>query len=51
MREIQELPITLRPGTGKGPSYQTRVVGNIPAIIYGGSTEVQKNIIAKQLGL
>jgi large subunit ribosomal protein L25 len=39
MREIQELPITLRPGTGKGPSYQTRVLGNIPAIIYGGSTD------------
>ncbi|MDR3528183.1 MAG: 50S ribosomal protein L25/general stress protein Ctc [Rhizomicrobium sp.] len=39
MREIQELPITQRPGTGKGPSYQTRVLGNIPAIIYGGSSD------------
>jgi len=39
MREIQELTITPRPGTGKGPSYQTRVLGNIPAIIYGGSTD------------
>lgn len=39
MREIQELSVQPRPGTGKGPSYQTRQKGLIPAIIYGGNEE------------
>lgn len=39
MREIQELSVQPRPGTGKGPSYQTRQKGQIPAIIYGGSSD------------
>lgn len=39
MREIQELTVQPRPGTGKGPSYQTRLKGQIPAIIYGGSSD------------
>lgn len=39
MRDIQELSVELRPGTGKGPSYQTRVKGLIPAIVYGGDIE------------
>ncbi|HUO97461.1 MAG TPA: 50S ribosomal protein L25/general stress protein Ctc [Rhizomicrobium sp.] len=36
MREIQELSVSPRPGRGKGPSYQARRKGQIPAIIYGG---------------
>ena len=39
MREIQELSVQPRPGTGKGPSYQTRLKGLIPAIVYGGNEE------------
>ncbi|NIK87752.1 large subunit ribosomal protein L25 [Rhizomicrobium palustre] len=39
MREIQELTVEKREGTGKGPSYQTRQKGQIPAIIYGGSSD------------
>lgn len=39
MRQIQELSVERRPGTGKGPSYQTRRNGHIPAIIYGGKEE------------
>lgn len=39
MREIQELIVQPRPGTGKGPSYQTRLKGLIPAIIYGGNED------------
>jgi large subunit ribosomal protein L25 len=39
MREIQELTVQLRPGIGKGPSYQTRQKGQIPAIIYGGKID------------
>lgn len=39
MREIQELSVSPRPDTGKGPSYQTRQKGLIPAIIYGGSSQ------------
>ena len=39
MREIQELSVQPRQGTGKGPAYQTRQKGQIPAIIYGGSSD------------
>jgi large subunit ribosomal protein L25 len=39
MRQIQELSVERRPGTGKGPAYQTRQKGHIPAIIYGGKEE------------
>lgn len=39
MREIQELTVAKREGLGKGPSYQTRQKGQIPAIIYGGSSD------------
>lgn len=39
MREIQELRGELRTGTGKGPAYQTRQKGLVPAIIYGGTKE------------
>ena len=36
MRQIQELSVERRHGTGKGPAYQIRRKGQIPAIIYGG---------------
>jgi large subunit ribosomal protein L25 len=36
MREMQELSAQPRAGTGKGPAYQTRQKGLIPAIVYGG---------------
>ncbi|MGC9954065.1 MAG: 50S ribosomal protein L25/general stress protein Ctc [Rhizomicrobium sp.] len=39
MRQIQELSVERRPGTGKGPAYQTRRKGHIPAIVYGGKEE------------
>lgn len=39
MREIQEISVEPRSGTGKGPSYQTRQNGRIPAIVYGGGEE------------
>ena len=36
MREIKEISIEPRSGTGKGPAYQTRLKGRIPSIVYGG---------------
>jgi len=39
MREIQDLSVSPRLGTGKGPAYQTRLKGLIPAIVYGGNEE------------
>ena len=36
MRQVQELKAEARKGTGKGPSYQTRQKGLIPAVLYGG---------------
>src|SRR5258708_3559865 len=36
MREMQELVAEPRALTGKGPAYQTRRKGLIPAIMYGG---------------
>jgi large subunit ribosomal protein L25 len=36
MAAIHELPAQTRIGTGKGPAYQTRQKGLIPAVIYGG---------------
>lgn len=41
MRQIQELSADVRSGTGKGPAYQARRNGKIPAIVYGGSAEPQ----------
>jgi large subunit ribosomal protein L25 len=43
MSQIQELAAESRAGTGKGPSYQTRQKGLIPAVIYGGG-DVPENI-------
>jgi len=39
MQQIQELSAQAREKTGKGPAYQTRLKGLIPAIVYGGSEE------------
>ncbi|HEX2594552.1 MAG TPA: 50S ribosomal protein L25/general stress protein Ctc [Rhizomicrobium sp.] len=39
MREMQQIVAEKRTGTGKGPSYQVRTKGNIPAVIYGGGSE------------
>ena len=52
MRQTQELSADPRPGTGKGPSYQTRRKGRIPAVVYGG-TEAPENVSvdAHTLGL
>ena len=36
MRETQELRAEPRSGTGKGPAYQIRQKGHVPAMIYGG---------------
>ena len=36
MREMQELAAEVRNGTGKGPAYQSRQKGLVPAVIYGG---------------
>ncbi len=36
MAQVQELKAEVREGTGKGPAYQARLKGQIPAIVYGG---------------
>ncbi|HXC54842.1 MAG TPA: 50S ribosomal protein L25/general stress protein Ctc [Rhizomicrobium sp.] len=36
MRETQELRAEARAGTGKGPAYQARQKGFVPAVVYGG---------------
>lgn len=36
MRAVQELAAQPRSGKGKGPAYQARSAGNVPAIVYGG---------------
>ncbi|MEI9996634.1 MAG: 50S ribosomal protein L25/general stress protein Ctc [Rhizomicrobium sp.] len=36
MRETQELRAEPRDGTGKGPAFQIRVKGLVPAVVYGG---------------
>jgi large subunit ribosomal protein L25 len=38
MSQIQELAAQARSGSGKGPAYQTRQKGLIPAVIYGGGS-------------
>jgi large subunit ribosomal protein L25 len=39
MTQIHELAIEARASRGKGPAYQARLKGLVPAIIYGGSSE------------
>jgi large subunit ribosomal protein L25 len=41
MRQIQELSAQARTGKGKGPAYQARLKGLVPAVIYGGGAEPQ----------
>ena len=36
MAQVQELKAEARTGTGKGPAYQARQKGQIPAVVYGG---------------
>ena len=43
MRQMQELSAEPRQKTGKGPAYQTRRKGKIPAIVYGGA-EAPENV-------
>ena len=51
MREIQNLTVSPRPGTGKGPAYQARQKGQIPGIIYGGEGEPEPiSVDAQTLG-
>ncbi|MGD0191797.1 MAG: 50S ribosomal protein L25/general stress protein Ctc [Rhizomicrobium sp.] len=38
MRDMQQLSAEPRSGTGKGPAFQVRTKGFVPAIIYGGET-------------
>ena len=37
MAQVQELKAEVRGGTGKGPAFQARQKGLIPAVIYGGN--------------
>ena len=39
MSQIQELTAQTRGATGKGPAFQTRQKGLVPAVIYGGGAE------------
>jgi large subunit ribosomal protein L25 len=41
MAQIQELKVEARSGTGKGPAYQARLKGQIPAVVYGGAGKPQ----------
>jgi large subunit ribosomal protein L25 len=51
MRDIQTLTVSPRPGTGKGPSYQIRRKGEIPAVIYGGGAAPETiSVDAQTLG-
>jgi large subunit ribosomal protein L25 len=40
---MQDLSAEPRQGTGKGPAYQTRLKGRIPAVVYGG-TDAPENV-------
>src|ERR1051326_804589 len=39
MAQVQELKVEARAGRGKGPSFQARQQGLIPAVVYGGTAE------------
>jgi large subunit ribosomal protein L25 len=41
MSKIQELKAEARTGRGKGPAYQARLKGLIPAVVYGGDAEAE----------
>lgn len=48
MRQMQELRAEARQGTGKGPSYQTRLKGLIPGIVYGGNGEPETVAVSQR---
>ncbi len=51
MRQIQELSVEQRSGTGKGPAYRARQKGFIPAIVYGGDAAPESvSVDAQVLG-
>ena len=41
MAQVQELKAEARDGRGKGPAFQARLKGQIPAIVYGGKDQPQ----------
>jgi large subunit ribosomal protein L25 len=41
MRQMQELRAEARTGKGKGPAFQARQKGLVPAVVYGGGAEPQ----------
>lgn len=50
MAQVQELKAEAREGRGKGPSYQARIKGLIPGIVYGGKGEPETvNVDARTL--
>ncbi|MEO7054508.1 MAG: 50S ribosomal protein L25/general stress protein Ctc [Rhizomicrobium sp.] len=50
MAQVQELKAEAREGRGKGPAYQARLKGQIPAIVYGGTGEPETvNVDARTL--
>ena len=46
MRETQELRAEPRDGTGKGPAFQARLKGLVPAVVYGGG-DAPQNVAAR----
>ena len=44
MAQVQELKVETRDGTGKGPAYQARLKGLIPAVVYGGAGITPQNV-------
>ena len=54
MRQVQDLKAEARNGTGKGPSYQTRQKGFVPAVVYGGKNQpenlsVERHTLERQV--
>jgi large subunit ribosomal protein L25 len=50
MSQVQELKAEAREGRGKGPAYQARQKGLIPAVVYGGKGEPETvNVDARTL--
>ena len=41
MAQVQELKVEARGATGKGPAFQARSKGLIPAVVYGGTEDTQ----------
>jgi large subunit ribosomal protein L25 len=54
MRQVQDLKVEARQGTGKGPSYQTRQKGFVPGVLYGGKNapenlSVERHALERQV--